>query len=356
MNLKQKSRAPSPIWSVVYLGLVLIGLNACALSKDLNKTLGNIDSVKIKNLTRAAGNGLLSGIDLNSLKTDQLLKGLLQGLDTLVNQELDGIRLNALQKRIAFALDSILTSTVSDTAKFNILQRRLGSLLSTVISGLENDLNGLDLSPANQKLRNDLAALRDELLGAKTAAQLGFVLNTALDSIAKGGALVSITTKIDDILDKANDKADQQMKNLRSTINMLIYGLIGLVALIFLIVVYAFWKRRQLQKYKELSVVLTKGIDQISNQAEYDRVRNAISSEADARHVRSNLNTVLKENKEEYLKKAQYADYSDRTLELFREALNGNQEVRNRILAHAQTDPELLNFIQQKLNKPQSIN
>lgn len=356
MNLKRKSCAPSPIRLVLYLGLVLLSLNGCALSKDLNKTLGNIDTNKIKNLTRAAGNGLISGIDLNSLKTDQVLKGLLQGLDTLVNQELDGIRLNALQKRIAFALDSILTSTVSDTAKFNMLQRRLGTLLSTVISGLENDLNSLDLGPANQKLRNDLAALRDELLGAKTAAQLGAVLNTALDSIAQGGALVSITTKIDDILNKANDKADQQMNNLRSTINRLVYGLIGLAVVIFLIVVYAFWKRRQLQQYKELSVVLTKGIDQISNQAEYDRVCNVISSEADARQVRSNLNTVLKENKAEYLKKAQYTNYSDRTLELFREALNGNQEVHNRILTHAQTDPELLNFIQQKLNKPQSIN
>ncbi|MDX2071293.1 MAG: hypothetical protein SFV55_22895 [Haliscomenobacter sp.] len=356
MNLKQKSRTSSPIWSMVYLVLVLFGLNACALSKNLNKTLGNIDTTNIKNLTRAAGNGLISGIDLNALKTDQVLKGLLQGLDTLVNQELDGIRLNALQKRLAFALDSILTSTVSDTTKFKLLQRQLGGLLSTVISGLEKDLNSLDLSPANQKLRNDLAALRDELLGAKTAAQLGFVLNTALDSIAQGGALVSITTKIDDILDDANKKADQQMKSLRSTINRLVYGLIGLGVVIFLIVVYAFWKRRQLQQYKELSVVLTKGIDQISNQAEYDRVRNVISSEADARQVRSNLNTVLKENKGEYLKKNQYANYSDRTLELFREALNGNQEVRNRILAQAQTDPELLNFIQQKLNKPQSIN
>lgn len=356
MNLKRKSRAPSPVWSMVYLGLILIGLNACSLSRNVNKTLGNIDSIKIKNLTRAAGSGLISGIDLNSLKTDQLLKGLLQGLDTLVNQELDGIRLNALQRRIAFALDSILTSTVSDTTKFNILQRRLGSLLSTVIAGLEKDLNGLDLSSANQKLRNDLAALRDELLGAKTAAQLGFVLNTALDSIAQGGALVSITTKIDEILNKANDKADQQMKNLHSTIRLLIYGLIGLGILIFLIFVYAFWKRRQLQQYKELSLVLTKGIDQISNQAEYDRVRDAISSEADARQVRSNLKTVLEKNKAEYLKKAQYADYSNRTLALFRDALNGNQEVRNRILAHAQTDPELLNFIQQKLNKPQSVN
>lgn len=340
--------------ALFYTGFLAFTLSACSLSKNLNKTLSRIDSLPIKALTHAAGAGVIEGIDLSKLQTEILLKGLLQDLDTLLNQELEGIQIHRLQVRMTHAIDSILVHVANDPAKFQALEGRVKALLTQVFAGLQKEINGVELQGLRQKLQADLASLRNELLGPETSTQLGKVLTTALDSVAQSGALVSIITKIDKVIETIDGKADKQITSLRRTLNLLIWGA---GAVVFLIMAYAFWKRRQLQQYKKLSLVLSKGIDQIANREDYDQIRDQINERADALQVRRNLVQLLKQHQGEYPVKEKYHQVNaERAWDLVQHALNGNQELRDKILAQAKTEPALQHFIEAKFKTKPSHN
>lgn len=340
--------------ALCYAGLLVFTLSSCSLSKNLNKTLGRIDSLPIKALTHAAGAGIMEGIDLNKLQTDVLLKGLLQDLDTLLNQELENVQIQRLQLRMTRALDSILMHVANDPVKFQALEGRVKTLLAQVFSGLQKEMNGVELQGLRQKLQADLALLRNELLGPETSTQLGKMFTTALDSVAQSGALVSIITKIDKVIETIDGKADKQITSLRRTINLLIWGA---GAVVFLIMAYAFWQRRRMQQFKKLSLVLTKGVDQISSREDYDQIRDRINERADALQVRRNLVQLLTQHQGEYPVKEKYHQVNaERAWDLVQHALNGNQELRDKILAAAKTEPALHHFIEAKIKTKPSHN
>ena len=349
MKPNDLNRITIRFFPVFLLSLFLLYLSSCSIGKTVNKGLDGIDKSKIRAITEQAGKGLIAGINLDSIKTQGLITRLLQDLDTAVNQEINGIELHLLKKRITLTLDSILVSTVDDPVKYDKLKNRITSLVSSLVQAIQKDINGLNLDLVNDKLLNELDELRAALLGPETSDQLSLVLTNALDSVAGSAALVKIISKVNTVVEDVNKKADKQMDSLRRTIKILIYGLIGLGLLVLFIIGYAYRKRVQSNKYKELAALLTKGLDQIKSQKDYDRIVEWINLNADTQQVRKPLLDILAQHQGQYPGKVKSATYAERTIELINTALNGNEDMRNKILSAAKTEPGFLNYLQQKL-------
>lgn len=362
MKLKKNREPVWKGWGPLLLLIVLsLHFSACGALKEIkeaatglkttlkkgDKLLDKADTSTIEPFTRNAARGFIAGVNLDSLKVQGFVNNLLLELDHTLTRELDELKLNGLDAELSRNLRGVLDN---DT-----LRQSFKTLLADLIMDLEKrkiKLN-VEVNLNDEALLTLVDKLKTGLLNDSTAKDLTNVLNQALLGLSQGGGLDSLLSKVSASVADVDRKLAEQNKSWQKFVDKLWIALASLLVLGVLGVGYFFRKRAQ---YKKLATVLTKGIDQIADRQDYDRILEVINNQVEAQQIRKQLIGILEEHQGEYPKKARYGTYADRSLELIQEALNGDNEIRNKILAHAKTEPELLNFIQERLHRNQVVN
>lgn len=362
MKLKKNRE---PVWTrwaqLLLLILLSLHFSACGTLKEIkgaaaglkttlkkgDKLLDKADTSTIEPITRNAARGFISGVVLDSIKVQGFVDNLLAELDQTLTRELDELKLNGLDAELSRNLRGVLDN---DT-----LRQSFKNLLADLIMDLEKKkikLN-VEVNLNDEALLTLVDKLKTGLLNDSTAKDLSKVLNQALLGLSQGRGLDSLLAKVSTSVADVDRKLAEQNKSWQKFVNKLWLALASLLVLAMIGVGYFFRKRAQ---YKKLATVLTKGIDQIADRQDYDRILEVINNQVEAQQIRKQLIGILEEHKGEYPKKTQHKAYADRSLKLIGEALNGDDKMRNKILAQAKTEPDLLDFIQEKLNQGQPLN
>lgn len=356
MNLKENAKSKGRFLVQTLLLLMLcLCFSTCDTLKSLKKTgqdmsttlkkvdkiLDKADTSTIEPITRNAARGFVSGVDLESMKVQGFVDNLLKELDGALSREMGELKLKGFSTELSQNLRAVLDN--------DSLRLSFKKLLSDVLLDVEKrkvKVN-VDLNLNDEELLQIVEDLKSGLLNDSTAAGLSKVLDDALLGLAKGGGLDSLLSKVNASIADVDRRLAEQNKSWRKFLTKL--GLIvgALLLLGILAIAYFFRKRGQ---YKRLATVLTKGIDQIADRGDYDRILTLINNQVDAQQVRKQLIGILQAHQGEYPGKTQHINYADRTLKLLREALNGNQEIRDKILDQAKAEPQWMQFVQHKLN------
>lgn len=304
--------------------------------EKIDSILGKAQHRRIGDITKEAGEGLVSGINLDSIKVDKLVANVLHDLGPVLNHQLSRIELDTLQLKISSLIKKVITDKE--------IPAGIDSLLASIIQNVTKRPIKLRIDPVlnDEKLLRTVDTLLMTLLNEKNADGLSGMLNKTLLSISQSPGLDSILNKINKPLDKIEGERIGWKKNIK----LLLGGIAGLILLSA--AVYAWRKRTQ---YKALSALLTKNIDSISSREEYDQVVKSIQMQAADAKLKAVLDNLIKENKEHYLVKNKFTSNTENTIHAIHQILSQTPELKNKLLSHTEQNQELNDFIKEKITK-----
>ncbi len=306
------------------LGCCLAMMHSCI---PVNKIGELADKLKLDadtighNLSRGLSNGL------DTARLNALAASMVREAGGSLKKELDSLSFQKLQDSLSRAISGVLLDAevsleeiLNDPERLKVLDEEVSELLAnakTKIDQLTVDLIPGLLSKENQQIIFDF---RDELLGDSLAVALERALQQslkgALKELVEGEELDSLLAKATVVVDSTKDKIDDTVVQVDKTVARVGGILIGVVAaLAILFIVLWLRKNAQNKKQRELLVNLTKAIDSIPDQTNYDHtvsfLQNEINASNDPKQVKL-LDNILDEYKDLYPEKKKYKNYQQR--------------------------------------------
>ncbi len=284
----------------ISLLLFICMIYSCSGFEKIGSDLGAGVSTKTKDI----GNNLVDGAltRLNNGPEKEQLKHLLDSMisnaglsankqvvalrDSIIN-DITTARLNRL-------ISQAMQSAVGDSTKAKLAALRdelLGAKLRMQIAALRNDLLGDETNLRMQRILKDamssvlndsvsikLGVLRDTLLGSKTNNMLKTIIDTAMLSISQ----------------RLRDDLNPQLKDNLTFIKKYATQILITLALLAAGIITLVWRNRQ--KYLKTVALLTSHIQSIPDQRIYDDLTAKIKNDAIKAGVEPTLRTVLKDN------------------------------------------------------------
>ncbi len=360
-----KNNAKIPSYFKNYLCLLLscfLLLASCDLTKQLGKNLSSgavdgLDSTKLKSLAKNLSSGAMDGLDTTELKSlaKNLSSGLVEGLDTTelksltkslsgiianeLNESIDSINVQKLGEDLEKLLSNVVEQgglTLEDILANPTLLDQIGDDIADIINEATDDLDKvpkeLIQNILSEKGQATLFAFRDSLLGAKTKVLLQELVSSSIDSLTANPNLDSLIVKIQNLVTNSTEDIDRTVVLIGSII-------VGILLLALLVTLIILWRRNRTQK--KLLVNLTKAIDAIPSQTDYDKTIDAlqrlITDEPETIAQNNLLVSILKEYESHYTNKKRHKNHMQRFIKSLQK-VDGNGNIRQQILQGAKED------------------
>jgi len=307
--------------------------------------------------------GLIAGVDTAIL--DSIVEQLVLTAGQALNESLDEVSLTELKTEVNGALREVIVGNLdsvktflADTSILLPLEAKMELLVAGLLDEVSGKLNRTlgaalprFLSPPNQRI---VLNFRDSLLGPQFRKLLAMAVKEGIGDLAESEELDSLLVQVKTLVDDTKVKVDDTASVISKTVRTVAIGVGGLLlALSLLFFTLWFRKRSQAKEQKELLINLTKAIDAISSQREYDKTIEYLQNEtslANKQEQNDLLDEVLKEFKAMYPKKRKYQNYANMMIDRLRE-IDQDGEVRRQLLNELDED-DFENFIMS--NDPQN--
>ncbi len=358
--IKCKKRIIKYLSFGVFIAVLSIFSTSCKTIKNLKDLVGEI-KVEADSIGNNLGAGLVNGID--SDKLDSLVARIANTAGNGINNELDSISFHKLQESLSTALTGVLKDAendleklLADTTMLDSVDYKVQSILDRAGKQIDDLLSNLIPNALSDENLDIIKKFKNEILGPDTAKRLGDTLKSSLKDVLKditdSEELDSLIRKIATVIDTTKQQVDDTVFKVDKTIarigGILLAVILGLTAL-FLVL----WLRKQSQnrQQKELLVKLTKAIDAIPDQRDYDHtvayVQDQISDSRDIKQ-RKILDDILQEYKGQYPQKEKYEDYQQRLIDYLK------NRSRDRSLAEDDysdiSDEAFRNYVREVMN------
>jgi len=247
---------------------------------------------------RDLGSGLVHGIGDESKTLDSVVNNI---ATTLVN----GITDKEGERKLRAFIDSLIfTAGHGLNAQTVAIRDSLLPYIDSWVKQVKNDLIGASTT-------SQLAAIREEVLGARTKELVDQILktvsvqlNTEVASLKEeligpttSNALAAIVAKLIDTLNHGlNTKLYPGLKDQEEGVQKIATGLLWTIgAIILVLMVAGTWLYLQRKKYMQVSELLTNEIHNIPDQSLFDELTYRVSTEAKKRKLEPALKKILEE-------------------------------------------------------------
>lgn len=330
-----------PSLPVLFFGaFACILLCGCGFHKPILKDLEE----SAPGIGQQLSTGLIAGVE--SAKLDSIVEHLMLTAGVALNERLDEVSLNELKEELNGTLREVIVGNLDSVKTFladTTILLPLETKLELVVAGLLEQMNGTlnqtlsgalprFLSPPNQRI---VLNFRDSLLGPQFSYLLSMAVKEGIGDLAQSEELDSLLRHVNNLVDDTKVKVDDTAFGISKTVRSVVIGVGGLLlALSLLFFTLWFRKRSQAKDQKELLVNLTKAIDAIPSQREYDKTIEYLqekTSLANKQEQKVLLDQVLKESRAMYPEKRKYQSFNSRMIERLRE-IDRDGTVRRQLL------------------------
>lgn len=281
--------------TAILLAISFFGLAGCRIEK-LGKDLSNGFSQG----SEAIASNAMTGVQ-KALRDSAFKQNLYSLVDSLTRSA--GANVSEPVRRILDTLTServlLLTKRIIEEATGEKLKGNLASLRNELLGAATNDRVRLLVETAVASALNDdtnkrLARLRDEVLGDATNLRLMRIR----DSLLGEKTAVALRAVLDSSLGRASRFLETDLRkgidSNASIIEKYAVRWLLLLAAIAAFIIWLVWRNRQ--KYAKMVTVLTSQINAIPDQRAYDELTARIKDKAIETGVEPNLRKVLQEN------------------------------------------------------------
>ncbi|MEM1359749.1 MAG: hypothetical protein AAGF89_16210 [Bacteroidota bacterium] len=324
--------------------LILVGgfLVSCGAIKS---GLTQIED-KADNIGKEAAAGFVAGLD--TTQVDSLVARLVAEAGNSFNAQLDTLSLDELEQEVSATINTILKDNLDelslflrDTSNLIPLETKIDLFVNRLASQLDASLQGAipgALSGRNQQI---VLQLRDDFLGEEFRLLMSSAVNQGVGDLAKSEELDSLLSKLSVFVEETSDKVNETTDGISDTVKAVAIGIGGLLlALSLLFFTLWFRKRSQAREQRELLVNLTKAIDAIPSQREYDRTIDYLQKETSLAHKQEQkvlLDQVLTEAGGTYPEKKRYNDYARRMIDRLK-TYDQDGSLRQQLLTDTEDD------------------
>lgn len=343
------------LWQNIILFFILSSIIALSSSCDILKLGATVDKIKDNSgaIGENLGAGLVEGIDTSQL--DSVIKRVVGQIGNTLNEEIDSIYIKNLEDQLKNALVIILNegrdsikAILADTTAFDNVDAKIQGILGRMGGKVDRLMSGLIPNALNQQNLNTLYALRDSLIGNTTKGLLEQALVGSIEELVKSEELKELIKEVTDVVDETTGKVETTAKGISRTV----VTIGAVIAGILLVLLLALWlrKRAQARQQKELLVKLTKAIDAIPDQGNYDRtvafLQEQISESNDSRQGEL-LDQILEDYQHQYPQKKKYQDYQQRLIDYLKEK-NQDRSISQQLFQDIE-DEEFKNYLRNEL-------
>ncbi|MEM9928372.1 MAG: hypothetical protein AAF840_01010 [Bacteroidota bacterium] len=311
--------------------VIIIGVLLSSCGSLLKPTIENLKE-EASGIGKEAATGVVAGLDTS--RVDSLVNRLVAGAGSTLRAQLDSVSLDSIETELRSTINAVVSENLQEISTFlqdtnNLvpLERKLDvalqGLLTELNTAVDNTLSNAipeALSARNQEI---VLRFRNDFLGEEFRTLLSSAVNQGVGDLAQSQELDSLLNKLSVFIDNTSEKVEESSDGISKVVRNVAIGLIGvLVALSLFFFVLWFRKRSQAKQQRELLVNLTKAIDAIPSQQQYDNTIDYLQQKTSLAHKEEQkvlLDQVLQESSHEYANKRRYRDYAHRMLEQLHE-------------------------------------
>lgn len=344
------------------MALSLIWIAVLFSSCDVLKLGTNIDHFKAstEEIGQNLSSGLIAGID--SSRLDSIVARLTDAAGQSLRRQLDSVSIHRIQDSLRVAVLGLVGETLdslhvflADSSHYDQLHQKLNSMAADLDRRLTGLIRNLVPNALHEEGLQQIYSLRDSLLGQTTALQLERLLTGSVEGLLKSRQLDSLIQRITLVIDNTTEKVDKTSSGLRrtvTTVGLVLAGVLFVLALLFFVL--WFRKRTLAGQQKELLVNLTKAIDAIPTQDDYDKTVAFLQRQMAAGNDTAQeqiLQEILQEHQKQYPQKTKYKAFYERLVAHI-QASDPQGNMRRRLLEQAAEDPEFQHFLEQEFQLP----